>query len=310
MNRQTGDDIPAVWVHTDGAATPLKRAVIRGGGRLVDDPAAAEAIVWAADEPDALRPRLQGGIRWVQLSAAGIEEWFAAGVIDRERIWTAAKGVYAPPIAEYVVAAILMFARRFPTAVRTRRWEPLEPRHLRGATVGILGAGLIGQEILRLLEPFAVNTLALTRGGGAVPGARRSLGPADLEELLTDSDYLVLAAPDTAETRRLLDARRLRQLEEDAVIVNVGRGTIIDTEALVEALRERTLRGAVLDVTDPEPLPDAHPLWILDNAIITAHTASTRALGAPLFARRVEENVRRYRAGLKPLGLVDPVAGY
>lgn len=310
MNQATRGEAPAIWLHCDETPTALAEAVIGGGGRLVDDPASAEAIIWAADAPLTLRPLLHDGVRWVQLSSAGIEDWFAAGVIDDRRIWTAAKGVYAPPIAEYILAAILTFARDLPTAVRQQSWQPLHPTRLKDATVGIFGAGLIGRELLRLLQPLDAHTLALTRSGQTVPGAHRSLDPSELDELLASSDYLILAAPDTPQTRRLLDARRLHQLKECVVIVNVGRGTLIDTDALVDALRDRRVRGAVLDVTDPEPLPERHPLWTCDNAIITCHTASTHALGHPLFARRVEENIRRYRAGLRPLGMINMALEY
>src|SRR5579872_146026 len=226
MSPPSRASIPSIWIYAQGPTVHLETAVREGGGRPVDDPNRAEVIVWDADEPEALLERLHDGIRWVELSSAGIDAWFAAGVIDETRIWTAAKGVYAPPIAEFVVASILMLARDLPTAVQLREWKPLSPRRVQGATVGIFGAGLIGGEILRLLEPFEVETVALTRTGRQVHRETRSLGPQHLDELIAVSDYLVLAAPETAQTHRLIDAERLQGLKSDAVIINVGRGTI------------------------------------------------------------------------------------
>ena len=143
-----------------------------------------------------------------------------------------------------------------------------------------------------------------------VPGAIESVGPDDLDQLLRRSDFLLLAAPETPETVGLLDADRLALLPSHAWIVNVGRGSIIDTDALVVALEAGHLAGAALDVTDPEPLPAAHPLWQLPNAIVTSHTACTPSLGRAALADRVGMNVARFRRGEALLGLVDPELGY
>ena len=302
---------PRLWIYTDAARRQaLAAAVTAGGGVSVADIADAEAIVWAADEPERLGGALHPGIRWVQLSSAGIEDWFEAGVIDNRRTWTAAKGVYAEPIAEYVLAMLLAGARRLPELLAQRRWQPLAPLMLRQATVGLIGAGQIGEAILRLLAPFSPHTIALTRSGRPVPGADRSVGPDALDDVLRESDYLVLAAPQTPATRQLLDADRIATIKQGAFIVNVGRGTLIDTDALERALRTGHLAGAALDVTDPEPLPPHHPLWTHPTTIITSHTASTLALGWPRFLTRVAENVSRFGSGRDLLGGVDVLAQY
>jgi phosphoglycerate dehydrogenase-like enzyme len=303
--------VPAIWIEADEQSLPaLREAVVASGGTVAGRADEAEAIVWDAFDPPALRRALHPAIRWVQLSSAGIDDWLAEGIVDGTRVWTAAKGVHAGPIAEYVVGAILLFARRFPEVLALRRWQRVEPLQLRGTTVGVVGAGSIGEQILRMLQPFGARTVALTRSGRQVPGADESVGLPGLDDLLRGSDYLVLAAPETEKTRCLLDARRLALMQPGAVVVNVGRGSIVDTDALVDALRSGALRGAALDVTDPEPLPDGHPLWRMENVLISSHTAATAELSAPTFAARVRDNVTRYVAGKPLIGVVDVQAGY
>lgn len=270
----------------------------------------AEAIVWVEGGPEEIGPYLHDGVRWVQLSSAGIEDWFAAGVIDRARVWTAAKGVYAGPIAEYIVAVAYAFARRIPELLIARRWHVLEPRRLEGATVAVIGAGGIGQAAAALFRAVGARVLALTRSGRPVPGADRSAGLDALDDLVSEADYLVLALPDTAATRGLFDASRLARMKRGAVIINVGRGSAIVTDDLVDSLRARHLGGAALDVTDPEPLPEGHPLWEMSNVIVSSHGSNTPALGAATFADRVRENVSRFARGEPLLGVVDVEAGY
>lgn len=299
-----------VWVRADGQdRTDLERAVETGGGRVVDAEH-ADAVVWAAPDSAAISSILHPGIEWVQVWDAGFDGWWSTGVIDDSRTWTAAKGVYARPIAEYCVAAMLAAARSLPDVVRARRWEAPRVATLRGSTVGIIGAGGIGTELLRLLAPFDLTTLALTRSGRGIPGASEALGPDGLERLLSTSDYVVLALPLTPETDQVLNAERLRLVRDTAWLVNVGRGRLVDTPALVSALESGRVGGAVLDVTDPEPLPDGHRLWELPNVLITSHTAATADLGRAALADRVRENVRRFAAGEPLVGVVDVEAGY
>ena len=143
-----------------------------------------------------------------------------------------------------------------------------------------------------------------------MPGAARSLRASDLDDLLTESDYVVLCAPLTPETEGLIGARELHLLGPTGSLVNIARGALVDTDALVSALRDGRLGGAFLDVTEPEPLPDGHPLWSEPRALITPHVANTRAQLEAALERRVEQNVARFRAGEPLLGMVDPAAGY
>jgi D-3-phosphoglycerate dehydrogenase len=309
MASRVSDRVP-LWIEADDAWRPVLEDAVRLGGGVTVPLERARAIIWAADRPHDLQALLHAGVEWVQLWSAGIEDWFAAGIIDERRRWTAAKGVYAAPIAEYVIGMLLAGARRLPELMQDRRWQPLEVRTLRGATVGIVGGGGIGSAVIELLRPMGARTIAVTRSGRAVDGADVSVGPTEIDPVVRESDFLVLAAPDTPETRGLFDARLFRQMRRHAWLVNVGRGTIVDTQALVDALQDGRLAGAALDVTDPEPLPRSHALWGMHNVVITSHTACTPTLGAAAFRTRVQENVRRFRAGAPLLGTVQTEHGY
>jgi len=289
----------------------VAEAVERGGGEPAETPAAAEAIVWLDWRPrDELTGLLHPGIRWVQLSSAGVDGWLEQGLIDDERVWTGAQGSYAPDVAEHVVGFLLAAARRFPQAARRREWVQGPGERLAGATVGIVGAGGIGRETIARLGPFGVRILGLTRSGRALEGADGSLGPDGLDELLAESAYAVLTAPLTPETRGLIGARELDLLGPSGWLINVGRGPLVVTGDLVSALEEGRIAGTCLDVVDPEPLPAGHPLWTFDNVLITPHVANPPEAQWELLADRVAENVERFAAGYELVGVIDPARGY
>jgi phosphoglycerate dehydrogenase-like enzyme len=296
-----------IWVWPESQV--LESAITDGGGSIVPLEE-ANGIVCTGDDVELLRRSLLPAIQWVQLGAAGIEMWFDAGLMKPEVVWTAAKGAYARPIAEHILALILSAARLLPTRARARTWGAPGGRLLTGATVGIVGAGGIGAELITILAPFATRTIALTRNGRAVPGAEISVGPDGLQLLLEQSDYVVLTAALTDETRGMIAEEELASMRPDAWLVNVARGGLVDTAALVAALRSGMIGGAALDATEPEPLPRGHELWGLPNAIITPHVASTREMGKWLLAERVTENVKRFREGRELLGVVDQRLGY
>jgi phosphoglycerate dehydrogenase-like enzyme len=309
-------NLARVWL-PEGVPAPLADAVRRAGGDLA--PAdEANAVVWyarkhlSAEDVPVVRALLRDSVRWVQLDVAGIEPWLELGLIDTARVWTSAAGAYAPAVAEFAVALLLAAAKRLAECARADSWRKpeLEGVPLAGGTVGIVGAGAIGRETMRLLAPFGVHVVASTRSGADVPGAERSFGPGDLGELLTASDYVVLCSPLTPETRGLIGARELDLIGPRGVLVNIGRGGLVQTDALVAALREGRIGGACLDVTDPEPLPAGHPLWSEPRALITPHVSNTRAQLDAALVQRVEQNVARFRAGEPLLGVIDPAAGY
>ena len=254
------------------------------------------------------------GIEWVQLPWAGVDAF--ADVLRRHAgrdrlLWTSAKGAYSEPVAEHALVLTLALLRLVRKRVEARTWATLqEGRSLYGRRVVVVGAGGIAREYLRLLEPFDCETVVVRRSPEAVPGAVRTVATSALHDELREADVVLLAAASTDETRRLVGERELALLPDTAVLVNVARGPLVDTDALVAALREERLWGAALDVTDPEPLPDGHPLWTEPRAIVTPHQADTPEMTAPLLAERITTNVRALLGDGEFVGVVDPVAGY
>jgi phosphoglycerate dehydrogenase-like enzyme len=290
------------------------RAVEDGGGQVVDVGDRPDALMWTTPGgwdglPDALRAAPDA--RWVQLPFAGVEGVAATGVLTADRTWTCAKGAYAEPVAEHALALALALLRDLPSRARTDRWGPQSGRTLYDSRVVVLGAGGITESLIGLLAPFRADVTVVRRNGAhTVAGAARTVGTDELDEVLPGADVVVLALALTEETEHVLDARRLRLCGPGAVLVNVARGRHVDTDALVEALRDGALGAAGLDVTDPEPLPDGHPLFSLPNALVTPHTANAWETAQPLLAARVTDNVRRFAAGESLAGQVDVAAGY
>ena len=286
-------------------------SAIEAGGGVVTPVAECEGLVWADPRDSAgLRAALDANpaVRWVQLPFAGIEPFVP--VLDHDRIWTAAKGVYAEEVAEHALAMALAGLRNLVGYARQDEWSKPVGRNLLGANITILGGGGITTSLVRMLGPFGCDITVLRRSAEPFPGAQRTGTLDELDEVLTGTDVLFIALALTAETTGVIDAGRLAQLPEHAWIVNVGRGRHIVTEDLVAALSADRIGGAALDVTDPEPLPADHPLWALPNCLITPHTANTPEMAVPVLARRVTENVRRFAAGEELLGIVDIDAGY
>jgi phosphoglycerate dehydrogenase-like enzyme len=231
-------------------------------------------------------------------------------VIDQTRTWTCAKGAYAQPVAEHALTLALAGLRQLPTRIAARSWGSQGGTSLFGQRVTIVGGGGIAQSLLELLSPFEITATVVNRSGAPVPGAARTVPVSDLHGVLPGALVVFLALSLTPETREIIGAEELRLMDDAAWLINVARGGHVETDALVDALRERVIAGAALDVTDPEPLPDAHPLWDLPDCIITPHTADTIGMVLPLLAERIQTNVTRFAAEQPLLGLVDAEAGY
>jgi phosphoglycerate dehydrogenase-like enzyme len=290
----------------------LVQAVEAGGGE-VTDPDVAEALVWA--EParaDLLPPMLDDNvnIEWVQLPYAGIEPFLEMLRSRPNLTWTCGKGVYAPPVAEHVLAMALAGLRGLSSYAQADSWSQPQGRNLFGANVTILGGGGITEHLIPLLQPFDCKITVVRNQLIPVQGATEVLASQDLHSVLPSSDLLVLALALTPETAGIISKTELALLPNHAWLINVARGGHVVTEDLVEALREGSIGGAALDVTDPEPLPDGHPLWSFDNCLITPHIGNTPEMGLPLLAQRVTDNVERRIAGSNLIGPVDVGLGY
>ena len=302
-------------IHIAPVSEPgLEAAVIRGGGVLVP-PAEAEGMIWVDPRaPEGLKELLSGSpARWVQLPFAGIESFFAAGVIDPALTWTCAKGIYGHACAEHALALMLAGSRRLAHHARARRWE--EPglgspeRRLKDATLLIVGLGGIGAALAEMTAPLGMRVIGTNRSGRAVQGVETHPS-SELLSMIGEADFVAICAALTEETRGLISEAELDAMKPTAWLVNVARGGLVDTAALVESLRRGGIAGAALDVTDPEPLPPAHELWGMDNVLITPHVANTWDMALPELRDLVCRNVTRFGSGDAMEGLVDPSLGY
>lgn len=208
---------------------------------------------------------------------------------------TTASGVHGPNVAEHAVGAILARSRRFREGLRRqsdREWRHFQAAELAGATVTVVGLGAIGSAVVDRLDPFGVNVIGVRQDPDR-GGADEVIPPERLDEGLARSEFVVLACPLTDATRDLLSTAEFETMRPDAYVVNVARGPVIDTEALVAALRNHQIGGAALDVTDPEPLPEDHPLWTFDNVLITPHNSGHTPAYYERVADILAENVSR-----------------
>jgi phosphoglycerate dehydrogenase-like enzyme len=272
-------------------------------------------LAWEANVNDVVAAIRQcPSLAWVHTNAAGIAPELIAALEGQPAVLTNGSGAQAPAIAEYVVLALLAFAKRFKELSRLQdraQWVPgFRIGELRGQTIGIIGLGDVGMAIARLLRPFGVRLLGVRRRPTAVPEIDEVFAPADLDRFLAQIDALVIAAPLTAETRGMIGARELARLRPGAILINVARGAIVDEEAMIAALVSGHLGGAALDVFAEEPLPPSSPLWALPNVIISPHccdvTQETDDRGLELFL----DNLRRYVGGQPLSNVVDRKIGY
>jgi phosphoglycerate dehydrogenase-like enzyme len=293
------------------ASLEALRQAVRDGGGTPTGIADADCVVWTdAREAGELRSLLDAHpqVRWVQLPWAGIEPF--VGVLDHDRLWTCGKGVYAEPVAEHALALALAGMRGIGRYARSTTWSGPIGRNLLGGRVTILGGGEITSSLIRLLRPWGAHLTVVRRHPRPMDGVAEVVGQEGLLPALERSDLVILALALTPETERVVDAEALAAMPDHAWLVNVARGQHVDTDALVDALRAGTVGGAGLDVTDPEPLPDGHPLWSFPNVIVTPHVGNTPEMGRVLLAARVRDNVRRFAEGRPLLGPVDVELGY
>ncbi|MBP2317430.1 NAD(P)-dependent oxidoreductase [Nesterenkonia lacusekhoensis] len=249
-------------------------------------------------------------VSWVQLPSAGIEAYSQVMSEHPDRTWTSAKGAYARPVGEHGLLLTLAALRMVTVRARATSWGAEGGISLNGLRCVVVGAGGVAAEMVRLYRAFDTHITVVRRTEALLEGADETVTFDRLDEVLEGADVLGLAAAVTPATEKMIGRRQLDLLADGAVLANVGRGRLVDTDALVEALESGRLLGAGLDVTDPEPLPEGHPLWSLDNCLITPHTADTMEMVVPLLRSRILENHRRLRDGEPPIGVADPINGY
>lgn len=261
------------------------------------------------------------GLRWVHTGTAGVGGSLTPELLTSDVVFTNSAGVHAPAMAETVIGMMLHFARGLDIAVRNqalRRWDKARldaadapVREVAGSTVGIVGYGGIGREVAQRARALGADVIALKRRPCvAEDGVEVLIGRDGLDALLERSDYLVLCAPETPETRGMIDAAALERMPRHGVLINVARGGLVDEAALVEALRAGRLRAAALDVFTVEPLPESSPLWALDNVLITPHASAYTHRFWERELALLEENLARYIDGRPLRNVVDKRAGY
>ena len=261
-------------------------------------------------------------LRWVYAATAAVHQFLFPEMVASEVVLTNAREVHGPVVAEHVMALMFALAKRIAQAVRLQQmgmWGQDEiwnhrprPRELAEATLGLIGLGSIGRAVARMAAALGMKVIAVREHADREKPVEVAaiFPPAALDDLLGQSDYVVMAAPLTSSTRGMMNADRLRAMKPEACLINVGRGLQVDEKALVEALRQRKIAGAALDVFAQEPLPADSPLWGLDNLLITPHTGS---LTEKLWERHYalfSDNLRRYLAGEPLLFMVDKRKGY
>ncbi len=253
------------------------------------------------------------GLRWLQLPSAGADGY--AGKMPGGVILTNARGVFGVPIAEHVLAMMFALAIRLPEMVRSqeqKRWHrPENRRELLGATCMIIGLGDIGSEVAKRARAMGMHVIGVKRTVSAMPSYVDELATLGaLDSLLPRADHVVLALPGTVHTRYIISAERIGLMMPGACVYNVGRGSAIDQQAMIEALLAGRLGGAGLDVFDPEPLPADSPLWAMPNVIVTPHVSGHSPYHARRFGELMERNFRHLIAGEALVNQVDPQWGY
>jgi len=255
-------------------------------------------------------------VRWIATPATGIDHLRGTGVLEASIPVTTVGGLFGPIIAEHVFAVMLAFAKRLPhfaAQQRTRTWQMSRVAALESRTVGLVGVGAIGSAVAVRAKAFGMRTIGVGRSdprGRSVAGVDRLVGRDGLGALLAESDWVVVAAADTPETRGMIGAAELAAMKPGAVLVNVARGSLVDEAALVNALRTGRIGGAALDVFASEPLPAESQLWELPNVLVTPHIATNVPEYLARAVERFAANVRRFLAGEPLLDQIDRRRGY
>ena len=284
------------------------------------EPAIADAVVllnanFSAEPFRSLFPKAKA-LRWIHSLSAGVEAVLSPEVIASDIPVTNARGVFKESLAEFGIAAMLFFAKDLHRMLRNQhaeRWEPFDVDMLEGATLGVVGYGEIGRATAKLAHAFGMKILALRRRHGLSekdPLLDRAYPPEQLGDMVAACDYVLVAAPNTPDTHGMINAAVFSRMKPSAIVINVGRGPVIDEPALIEALQSKRIRGAALDVFEQEPLPAGHPFYKMQNVLVSPHCADHTVDWLEKAMRKFVENYKLFAAGRPLENLVDKKAGY
>lgn len=286
------------------------------GHTFVEDIREADFLVFNGG-PHKFPDPLPANIRYVQAAFAGVDALYDAGLIHPGGVrWACASGLYDDTVAESTIALILaqMHMHKTVTLAKSfsvrREIDANKQWLFDNKTVAIIGAGRIAVKLIEMLSVFGVRIIAVTRSGRQVAGAEKSYAMTDADQVWGEADIHVILAPLTDETRHMINRDVFAQMKPSAVVVNVARGPLVHTDDLVDALRSGQIGGAALDVTDPEPLPDGHPLWEMPNCVITPHTANTFTIIQARMGGLVVANAAAFEAGERMPNEVNLETGY
>ncbi|MGB7760636.1 MAG: D-2-hydroxyacid dehydrogenase [Bryobacteraceae bacterium] len=256
-------------------------------------------------------------VRWVHMRWAGLDGWLFPELVESTVALTNGTGVFSESLGEFALAGILYFAKDLGRMIRNQavqRWEQFDVTEIAGQTLGIVGYGDIGRAVAARARAMGMRVVAVKRhappAGVADAFAERIYTPERTAEMIALADYIVSAAPLTAETRGLIGEREFAAMKPSAVVINLGRGPVIDEASMVRALSERRIRGAVLDVFDTEPLPEGHPFYRLDNVLVSPHTADHTADWLDRAMQLFLANFARFQKGQPLENLVNKKLGY
>ncbi|MBX9604220.1 MAG: D-2-hydroxyacid dehydrogenase [Bryobacteraceae bacterium] len=278
----------------------------------------ADMILHASFSADRIREVMPVArkAKWVHSLSAGVDTVLTPEMIAHPSVLTNGRGAYARPLGEWTMGAALFFAKQFRARLREQAegvWRQADVEELHGRTMGIVGYGEIGRACAERARPFGMRIIGVRRRpelSAGDPLLDRCRGLDGLEELLRESDYVVLAAPSTSSTAGMIGAAQIAWMKPAAVLINVGRGSVIDEAALVLALRERRILGAALDVFAQEPLPAGHPLFVLDNVLLSPHTADRTPGWLDRAMQVFTRNLDAWLSGGELTNIVDKQAGY
>jgi phosphoglycerate dehydrogenase-like enzyme len=253
-------------------------------------------------------------LRWVHIASAGVDTLMFPELIDSPVLLTNSRGIFDRPIAEYVLGLILVFAKGLRETLdlqRQRAWRHRETECIDGQTALIVGTGSIGREIGRLLSAAGMKVAGVGRTArSGDPGLGEIHASGDLPSLLPEADYVIVAAPLTEQSRGMFNAAAFAQMKPSARLINVGRGPIVVEKDLAQALQDKQIAGAALDVFSEEPLSREHPLWAVPNLIISPHMSGDIVGWRDALAELFVENFGRWLAGDELLNVVDKNLGY